>query len=120
MTTLDIPGATGTQLNAISDNGTIAGQYTVVSGSIYDFVRSPDGSTITTVVDTAVPYFITISGVNDSGTIAGYYYYNPGGGYVEDGIVGTLSAVPEPSSVALLCLGSAVAVVARRRRPASR
>ena len=59
VTAIDVPGATSTTVNGVSDSGEIVGQYRDSTGIVHGFVPSASSTTAT--------------GVGDRGQIVGWY-----------------------------------------------
>ena len=70
VTTIDVPGATSTTVNGVSDSGEIVGQYRDSTGIVHGF--ADQGGTITTI-DVPGASSTTATGVGDRGQIVGWY-----------------------------------------------
>jgi uncharacterized protein (TIGR03437 family) len=70
-TTFDVPGSVGgTRPTGINNHGVIVGSFATASALAHGFVRSADGTFAT--FDAPGGYRTYISGINDSGVVAGY------------------------------------------------
>lgn len=105
--TVDPFGSNNTQALGINNNGELVGTYTDEAGDQHGFIEitgefssfDPAGSSNT-----------TINGVNDQGQIVGFYTDK------DTNVTGFVATpVPEPESIALLCMGL-FGIAALRRR----
>jgi len=110
ISTVDPFASAFTQALGISNTGEIVGFYVDGGGVQHGYT---DIGGVFASFDPVGSINTTINGVNDLGQIVGFYTD------VNDnviGFVGTPKAVPEPASIALLCVGLIGVAVARRRR----
>ena len=70
-TTIDVPGATSTDLSGINDTGQIVGYFTGANGKQLGFLRTTTGALITIDVPGALGTFAR--GINDAGQIVGHF-----------------------------------------------
>lgn len=137
ITSLGFFGGTRTEAIDIGNNGWIVGYAGVTEGNSTPTNRAllwlPDAGGVAGYVAYDLNSLITLGSVatggwtrllearavNDDGTIVGYgrFVAMPGGAEVTRGFV--LTVVPEPATVAVMCLGTAGALL-RRRRPLQR
>jgi hypothetical protein len=90
--TFDVPGAQGTEANAISPDGTITGSYFDSGGLGHGFVRARNGTFITFDPPgvSTVPGLNTAPwGINPAGTTAGWWYTNIGPSFFAHGFLRT-------------------------------
>jgi hypothetical protein len=113
-TALDFPGAIDTHTDSINAEGLIAGRYTDGSGDDHGFVYD-DGTWYSLNYPGALD--TETYDINNADQIAGYYVD-------QSGLVHSvlITAVPEPSTYALLsaCGMTALGLLARRRRALTR
>jgi len=96
--TIDVPGARGTGAGGINNAGQIVGGYVDSTGG-HGFLDI--GGSFTTV-DAPGAVSTTATDINDAGQIVGFFFDNT----LTHGFLATsISEVPEPSSLALLCAG---------------
>ena len=113
-TTIDVPGAIGTSASGINDAGQIVGSFTDNAGFGYGFLEVDD---VFTILDVPGGIRTEAHGINDAGRIVGSFGDSTG----EHGFLATpVSAVPEPSSVALLEVGVIGLGLFRRRQRSTR
>ena len=79
LTTIVIPGAVGTTVNAINDSGTTVGSYVDRQGNEHGFIRDTAGAVTVfdepDVVTKGVRGYGTVAtGINSSGVVVGYFY----------------------------------------------
>lgn len=98
-TTIDVPGATFTRAFGINDSGQIVGDYHDADGRSHGFLLS-GGSYIT--IDPPGSAGTVPFGINASGQISGSYG-DAGGNH---GFLAIPTAVPEPSALTLLGIGT--------------
>ncbi len=114
----NIPNLVLTQFLGLNDDGLAVGYYQLPDGSQHGFLFNIITDTYTFLDDPSAAKnglsITQITGVNDSGEIAGFYVDAATG--VQRGFVAT-AAVPEPSTWAMMLLGFAgVSFVASYRR----
>jgi uncharacterized membrane protein len=108
LTDYQLPGASSTSFRDINDSGTLGGFYNDASGS-HGFVGSP---TVFEIIDMPGSDATFVQGINNSGDLVGFYADINGNFH---GLIGT--AVPEPSTWALMLFGVAgLAGVMRAKR----
>jgi len=73
--TFDFPGAVDNVLEGINDSTQTTGAYDDSSQVTHGFLRQPDGSVVT-IDPPASEGYAEANGINDSGTIVGYYIGN--------------------------------------------
>jgi hypothetical protein len=113
ISTVDPFASAFTQALGINNAGEIVGFYVDGGGVQHGYT---DIGGVFASFDPAGSINTTINGVNDLGQIVGFYT-DANDNVI--GFVGTPTAVPEPASVALLCVGLFAVAVARRRRTSS-
>ena len=84
----DIAGATNTYLMAIDNNGDIAGYFTDAGGTKHGFA---DVNGVVSTIDIG-PGATVITGINDSGTVTGYFLAS--GSSIDVGFVGSVPQTP--------------------------
>ncbi len=70
----DVAGATLTQGEAINANGEVAGIYEDSSYVVHGFLREPNGAITTFDVANETVTSLTVTGINSSGQVSGWYY----------------------------------------------
>jgi uncharacterized membrane protein len=70
ITSFDPPGSVATDPTSINSKGEIAGWYIAADGTEPGFVREPDGSITTFIVDNQ---YVLVYAINDKGAIVGSY-----------------------------------------------
>lgn len=111
LTSIDVPGATGTRAFGLNDYDVITGVYGTPAHIAHGFVLDAG---VYTTVDVPGAIYTSISGINDAGDLIGFWY---GVDQIPHGFVAT--AVPEPGSLALLIGLSILATSCLRRRRAA-
>ena len=126
-TELAEPNASGdTYPIAINNLGQIVGTYSDASNNVFSFLYDTASGSYTDLTGPAGSVYSEVRGINDSGQIVGYYtdgQTQPQYGsdfVIYQGFIATpvsaAAAVPEPSSLLLLSVGSTCSWLARRRR----
>ena len=94
----NVPGATDTGAQGINSTGAITGSYVDANGG-HGFVRDPLGN-ITTFDAPGMPYATVPLGINDNGSIAGFYanLNQPSHSFVRDPL-GDITTFDVPGSV---------------------
>jgi len=87
LVTLNYPSATSTMAFGLNNNSQVVGTYTDSSGLIHGFVYK--GGVYQSVDDPSGVGATIINGINDNGTIVGFYGPCASGGATCDGFVGT-------------------------------
>ena len=101
-TTIDVPGARGTEAHGINATGQIVGQFFGFTGSTHGFLDT-DG--VFTTIDVPGAFSTEALGINDAGQIVGKF------GDPTGRIHGFLAIpVPEPSTLPLLAIGLLIAI----------
>ena len=101
--TIDVPGATLTEVLAINPSGTIVGDYDTPTLSFAGFIRTPDEKVTTITIPGSCPgNTIPVGGINPAGEVAGDYSDSTctiGHGYLRmpDG---TITTFDPPGSIA--------------------
>jgi hypothetical protein len=113
--TIDDPSATlGTIVLGINDSGTVVGTYTDATG-MHGFLES--GGVFAAIDDpNAGSGGTSASGINNHGEIVGYYHDAAGQGHGFTAIAGTVSSVPEPTTIALFAAALGSVCFLRRRK----
>jgi hypothetical protein len=110
-TTLSVPGALNTQVWGLSNSSTIVGDYTYYNGGpTYGFIYK--NGIFHTIVEPKSTGLTVIQGINDQGTIVGYY--GSASGAYSSAFVGTF--IPEPRIWSLMLLGAFAAGATLRQR----
>jgi hypothetical protein len=69
--TVDVPGATGTQVNGVNQHGVVAGTYVGQNHDSFGFIQ--DGTNLVTLNYPGTSGVTTVASLNDRGTVIGYY-----------------------------------------------
>jgi probable HAF family extracellular repeat protein len=110
-TQIDVPGATDTTAFGINDTGQIVGAFFDSAGVAHGFL---DAGGNFTQIDVLGATRTDAYGINDAGQIVGRFFPTPSSS--PDGFLATpVSAVPEPSTLALLGIGVIGLGIMRRR-----
>ena len=75
-TQLDYPGSTGTQALGLNNNGLVVGSYTDANGS-HGFVYNTGDASWQSIDDPNGVGTTVVNGINDKGTLVGFYGTNP-------------------------------------------
>ena len=96
LTQIDVPGSSATNPTGINDAGQIVGGFDMNHGFL-------DTGGVFTQIDVPGPFVTIVRGINDNGEIVGSFEDSAERGH---GFIATpVSAVPEPSSLALFGIG---------------
>jgi hypothetical protein len=106
ITSFKVPFSVSTQALGINDRGWIVGDYTIANGDMFGFLDK-SGRFIT--IDPFESRHSTANGINDHGNIVGFYVNAAGAtiGFISTPEGVTSSAIPEPSTWAMLLAGFA-------------
>jgi hypothetical protein len=113
LTTLDAPGDTSTMLLGLNNNGLVVGVGTNAMGGMDGLIYNALTDSWTILDDPNGIGTTTFNGINDKGSIVGFYVGGDGSTH------GLLATVPEPGSLALLAIGLITLFGVPRRRVVS-
>jgi uncharacterized membrane protein len=100
ITSFQVPGAMSTQALGVNDLGNIVGDYVLPNGNMLGFL---DANGVFTTLSPFNSTAVTANGINDNNQIVGFFVD------ANDNTIGfissAISAVPEPSTWAMMLLG---------------
>jgi hypothetical protein len=103
ITSFDPPGSVSTHPGSANGAGAIGGSYGDSNGKVHGFVRDPSGRFTSFDPPDSSNFDVTVTGINDPGTITGWYYRgtqqwgflrHADGSFISFAVPGSVATVP--------------------------